>query len=260
VIGLVVAEPGRPVVYCPPVPSLSMPDRGSAGCGATNFAVTLTGVDLDRLAEPRTDDGVQFGYARLRGIWQDRSIAVDEQATPAANALHGSPETDTVPCPQPRGGWPPPPGHVLPSTVAVKRYAEQHPQRFGAVWVAFPAGTTRPTAAWTVPVVLVVSLLQGDPDQARRELQPHYAGPVCISPGNITRARLMRAAHAAQALLLDTSNGIWETTGIGPTEQTTATEGPIDVYLVVVDERLYGQFHKIGLDLLALHPVIRPVR
>jgi hypothetical protein len=41
-------------------------------------------------------------------------------------------------------------------------------------------------------------------------------------------------------------------------EATTATEGPIAVYLVVVDERLYGEFHKVGLDLLNLHPAPRP--
>ncbi len=54
---------------------------------------------------------------------------------PAANALTGPPETDTVPCPEPAGGWPAPPGHKLPDTVAVRRYAEQHPERFGATWV-----------------------------------------------------------------------------------------------------------------------------
>jgi hypothetical protein len=259
VTGLVVAEPGRPVVYCPPLPSPSMPDDGPPGCRGSNFAVTLTGVDLDRLAEPGTKDGVRFGYARLRGIWHERSIAVDQQSMPA-NARDGSPDNDPVPCPEPPGGWPAPPGHKLPSAVAVQRYAEQHPQRFGATWVAFPNGLERPTAAMTVPVVLVVSLLHGDVDQARRELRPLYDGALCISPGNITRARLTTAAYAAQSLLFDTRNGIWESSGVGPTAETTATEGPIEVHLLVVDQRLYGEFHKIGLDLLALHPAIRPIR
>jgi hypothetical protein len=41
--------------------------------------------------EPTTKAGVRFGYARLRGIWHDRTIAVDEQLTPPANALTDRP-------------------------------------------------------------------------------------------------------------------------------------------------------------------------
>jgi hypothetical protein len=118
----------------------------------------------------------------------------------------------------------------------------------------------RPTAAWTVPAVLVVNLLDGDVDQARRELQPLYDGTLCVSPGKVTKGRLTAAAYAAQSLLLDTRNGIWESSGVGPTDATTATNGPINVYLLVVDERLYGEFQQIGLDLLILQPAVRPIR
>jgi hypothetical protein len=143
--------------------------------------------------------------------------------------------------------------------VAVQRYAEQHPDRFGATWVAFPDGMERPTAAWTVPAVLVVDLLAGDVEQARHDLQPLYDGTLCISPGNVTRSRLTAAAYAGQSLLLDTRNGIWESSGVGPTEALTALEGPIEVHLLFVDERLYGEYQRIGLDLFNLHPAIRPV-
>ncbi|MFI6834054.1 hypothetical protein ACIBG5_43575 [Kribbella sp. NPDC050241] len=239
------------------------PADGSGPPGCTdNFAVTLTGVDLGRLAEPASKDGVSFGYARLRGIWHNRRIAVDEQSMPSADALYGPPDIDPVPCPEPSGGWPvpDPPRHDLPSTVAVQRYVEEHPERFGATWIAFPNGRARPARAWTVPVVLVVNLLDSDVDKARRDLEPLYDGTLCISQGAVTRSRLIQAAHAAQSLWLDLRNGIWESSGVGPTEATTATEGPIRVRLVVVDERLHGEFQTIGLDLLSLYPAVRPIR
>ncbi len=112
----------------------------------------------------------------------------------------------------------------------------------------------------TVPVVLVVNLLQGEVEQARRELQPLYDGTVCVSRGAVTRSRLIAAAYAAQSLLLDLRNGIWESSGVGPAEATTATEGPITVHVLVVDERVHAEYQRIGLDLLDLNPAVRPAR
>lgn len=257
VTGMVIAAPDRPVIYCPGLPTPSADDAPSC---PDNVAVTLTGVDLAQLAEPATKDGVGFGYARLRGIWHDRTIAVDEQSMPAADARYGPPDTDRVPCPEPAGGWPvpDPPRNDLPSTAAVQRLAAQQPERFGATWVAFPDGMARPTQAWTVPVVLVVNLLQGDVEQARRELQPLYDGTLCVSPGNVTTSRLREAATKTGSLQRDTRNGIWESSGVGPNGEYTG--GPVDVHLLVVDERLHGEFQKIGFDLLSLHPVVRPIR
>jgi hypothetical protein len=254
--GMVIAAPGRPVVYCP------SPQSPEDSCPA-NFAVTLTGVDVGRLAEPSTLDGVRYGYARLRGIWHHRTIAVDEQSMPAANALYGPLEmqTDTtVPCPEPAGGWPvPTPGRDLPSTAAVRRLTEQQPERFGATWVAAPEGGP-PGKDWTVPAVLVVNLLKGNVDQARREIEPLYDGPLCVSRGAVTESRLREAGYVVQRLLLDTRNGIWAAAGAGPTRTTSDHEKPINVLLLVVDERLYGEFQQIGLDLLRLHPAVRPIR
>lgn len=259
VTGKVIAAPERPVVYCAPLAGPGLAGDDAPSCPA-DFAVTLTGVDLGRLAEPGTTGGVRFGYARLRGIWHDRTIAVDEQSMPAANALNG-PDTDPVPCPEPAGGWPvpDPPRNDLPSTAAVERLVEQQPERFGATWVAFPDGMTRPARAWTVPVVLVVNLLKGDVDQARRDLQPLYDGTLCISPGRVTHSRLIEAARKGESLARDSRNGIWAISGLGPTEEETGLE-PIKVHLLVVDERLYGEFQKIGLDLLLLYPAVRPIR
>ncbi len=255
--GMVIAAPGRPVVYCP---HLGTPD---ASCPA-NFAVTLTGVDVGRLAEPATLDGIRFGYARLRGIWHDRTIAVDEQAMPDADSLYGPPEMEadtTVPCPEPVGGWPvpDPPSRDLPSTAAVRHFTEQRPERFGAVWFAYPKGGP-PGAEWTVPAVLVVNLLKGSADQARRDLEPLYDGPLCVSRGAVTTSRLREAGYAVQRLQVDTRNGIWAAGGAGPVQLTPDGERPIGVLLLIVDERLYGEFQKIGLDLVRLHPAVRPIR
>jgi hypothetical protein len=88
-----------------------------------------------------------------------------------------------------------------------------------------------------VPAVLVVNLLAGDVDQARRDLQPLYDGILCVSPGRITHSRLTEAAHKGVSLARDTRNGIWAISGLGPTEEETGRE-PIKVHLLVVDERL----------------------
>ena len=106
-------------------------------------------------------------------------------------------------------------------------------------------------------MVLVVTLLEGDVEQAQKDLQPLYDGNLCLSPGRVTNSRLTAAANAAHALMLDKRNGIWETSGIGSGETLI---GPIEVTLLVVDERLYGEYQKIGLDLVDLHPDVRPVR
>ncbi len=259
VTGKVIAAPERAVVYCPPVSAPSSSGDDAPSCPADS-AVTLTGVDLGRLAEPGTKDGVRFGYARLRGIWHDQTIAVDEQSMPAANALYGPPDTDPVPCPEPAGGWPvpDPPRNDLPSTAAVERLAAQQPERFGATWIAFPDGMPRTARPWTVPVVLVVNLLDGDVDRARRDLQPLYDGTLCVSSGDVTTSRLREAAHKGESLARDSRNGIVAISGVGPDGQYTG--GPVAVSLLVVDEHLYGEFQTIGLDLLNLHPAVRPIR
>ena len=109
-------------------------------------------------------------------------------------------------------------------------------------------------------MLTVVTKLIESTGQARRELQPLYDGTVCVSRGAVTRSRLIAAAYAAQSLLLDLRNGIWESSGVGPAEATTATEGPITVHVLVVDERLHAQYQLIGLDLLDLNPAVRPAR
>lgn len=258
VTGLVIAAPDQPVVYCPSLPTAADRPEAAPGC-SPNFAVTLTGVDLDRLAEPGTKNGVRFGYAQVRGLWRERSIAVEEQSVPPKIARPVPTELDTVPCPEPSGGWkvPDPPLRDLPSTTALERFAQQHPGRYGAIWNAFPQGFPPGTPEWTVPVVLVVTLLDGDVEQAEKELQPLYEGNLCLSPGHVTNSRLTEAANAAHALMLDKRNGIWETSGIGSGETLI---GPIEVTLLVVDERLYGEYQKIGLDLVDLHPDVRPIR
>jgi hypothetical protein len=258
VTGMVIAVPERPVVYCPPLSAPSSSGDDAPSCPA-DFAVTLTGVDLGRLAEPGTRDGVRYGYARLRGIWHDHTIAVDEQAIPAANALNGPLDTDPVPCPEPAGGWPvpDPPRIDLPSTAAVERLAAQHPERFGATWVAFPEGMPQNGRAGTVPVVLVVNLLDGDVDQARRDLEPLYDGTLCVSPGNVTTSRLTEAARTGDSLARDSRNGIWTISGVAPGGEYVG--GPVEAHLLVLDERLYGEFQKIGFDLFNLHPAVRPI-
>lgn len=88
------------------------------------------------------------------------------------------------------------PGATCPALRQCRVFAEQQPERFGATWVAFPGGLP-PAATYTVPVVLVVNLLEGDVDQACRDLEPLYTERCASALGRVTRSKLREAQHAA---------------------------------------------------------------
>ena len=63
--GQVVALPGRPVQLCAPYATISIyPEPVPAPC---RVAVTVTGLDLDRLTHRQERDGAVWGSARVEG-------------------------------------------------------------------------------------------------------------------------------------------------------------------------------------------------
>lgn len=261
VSGTVVAAPGRPVVYRPDLPSAGVGrdpgDEPPPTCSAT-FAVTLTGVDLDRLADPGTRKGVRFGRVTLRGVWHGRTIEVREQTPPAALPPVLPPVHGTVPCPAPPGGWKT--GRWGDALIAAQKliaYVESRPDRFVGTAVATLSGLP---LTWTEPPAIVtevitVSVLQGDLAHARRDLRKLYPGNLCVYRGTrlFAPAEVQTANTSMTNLLQDTRNGIW---GFGP----GTTTQPGDVELLVLDERVYGEIEKIGLKYFELKPAVRPVR
>lgn len=254
VTGTIFAAPGQPVVYCPNLPSTG--ESPATTCPA-RLAVTLTGVDLDRLTNPGTRNGVRFGDATVRGIWHDRTIDVREQTPPPAEPPVRPPVADTVPCAPPAGGWKQ--GNWGDAPLAAQplfRYVDSRPDRFVGSGTAIVAGlpSTWTQAPTTVTEVITVSVLKGDLARARRDLEKLYKGNLCVYRGSrlFEPAELASANAAMDVLVADDSNAIY---GFG---HGTTTE-PGEVELLVIDQRVYDAIERIGFEYFDLKPDIRPV-
>jgi hypothetical protein len=258
VTGQVIAAPGQAVVFCPPrataddpqVPPLRpgeipTPDvTDPAPTCPTTLAVALTGVDLDRLSSPVTVQRMRAGQATLRGTWHGRSIDVTEQTAPKQT----TPALDNVvPCPAPAGGWKVDNAERTIEQNALDAYVRGQPDRFSHIGIANLDTTSSGNVA-----VMVVPVVSGEVDSARRELEAVYQGNMCVTRGVLSIAEGQRIAQRAGVLGNDKANSI---SGVALGTHT----GRIKVRLFIVTEQLYEQFMDIGVDKLELDPVVRPV-
>ncbi len=253
--GQVIAAPGKPVVYCAPHAETAigyLPGHEPAPTCQEGLAVTLVGVDLDRLSDARTVKGVRVGQATLRGTWQERTITVTEQSPPGHPQYRSTGPPEKPPCAAPPGGWQP---GELSGLDALDGYLNQHPDRFGGLWIGWPDGypsgpTDGPDYAGRTQVA-VVEVVTGDLEAAQRELAAIFAGNLCVARGRITLAEAARVRMLVERLMDDRGTGISSAGGAG--------QYGVTVQLTVLDERLYGAFARIGLDALDLQPAVRPV-
>ncbi len=262
VAGTVVAAPGKPVVWCPDIPkAMTMPGgRGEIvpSC-ADRYAVTVTGVDLDRLSQPRTVKGVRAGEATLRGSWQDRTIAVDEQLPRPQQLSTPTPTPpDRVPCTEPAGGWKRGKwGDLGLRGQRMFAYVGSHPERFGRSTTMHPDDVLYPTIPPDdLTEVYVVEVLDGNLEQARRDLAARYDGNICVIAGD-PASRLMpdgvaRANAVLQELIEDETSGVW---GFGRVEQ----HQPGQIDLVVLDESVHVKLKAVGLEHFEPAPGVRPI-
>ncbi|WP_432948290.1 hypothetical protein ACQPXM_13315 [Kribbella sp. CA-253562] len=257
VTGQVIAAPGDAVVFCPPVastadPQLSVlrpgkspsPVRPPAPTCPAALAVTLTGVDLDRLSSPVSVDGTRAGRATLRGIWHGRSIDVTEQAEPK----QATPHPDGVPCPAPAGGWKADDGNTVRTRNALASYVRARPERFADIRAGYPDTTSSGNVS-----VMVVPVVSGELDSTQRELEAVYEGNLCVTRGVLSIAEAQRLAERVGAL---NNNGANFISGVA----LDTPNGRVVVALFMVTEHLHEQFVAIGLEKLELNPVVRPVR
>ena len=91
---------GRPTVASPGPPPCPQPCPN---------ALTVTGLDLDRLSDRKERDGAVWGRARVEGVYRARTLTVTRQEAYVSDRKDRVTAADPVPCPEPAGGWPRPP-------------------------------------------------------------------------------------------------------------------------------------------------------
>jgi hypothetical protein len=250
--GLVIAAPGKPVVFCQPLPIPAVGGRPEAPPSCpTNHAVKLTGVDLDRLSRPSTIQGVRSGSAHLIGIWTDGSIAVQEQNVP--RPFHE--ENMEVPCAPPPGGWPVT-NEAYPISKKLQAFVDARPDQLGAIWIGWPKGTPGSDlpdgSPSPKPTVVMVGVAHGDVAAIRQAVEPLSAGNLCVYRTRFSQNEVKQLGAAVMALPLEQFGLDGPGLGVG--------DRPVDISLLVVNEQALAVLRPIGLDKLNLQPVVRPVR
>ena len=253
--GMVLAAPGQPIRFCAPALTAGVARFGEPeGAPDCQFGVAVTGVDIDRLANAEQREGVRFGKASLRGTWRAGTLQVTQQGPPAPTTT--VPPVPDTPCPPPAKGWAttgPVDGKELHQYVE-----EEHPDRFRRLRVSYPNGwaTSAPGATPQAGAVevMVVEVVRGDVDTARRELRKRYAGNLCVvhRPGAKSLAD-QTATHdtvqpALSRLMHDPANGIYSSGGADT----------VIIDLVVLTPALYDKLVELDLDSVEVHPWLRP--
>jgi hypothetical protein len=248
--GLVIAAPGKPVVFCRPLPRAAVGGlpESPPRCPA-NHAVELTGVDLDRLSQPSTIQGVRSGSAHLIGIWTDGSIAVQEQNAP--RPFHD--ENMEVPCAPPPGGWPVTTETSL--TSKLQAFVDARPDQLGAIWIGWPEGGPGPDSPGAdpslKPSVVMVGVAHGEVAAIRQAVEPLFAGNLCVYRTRFSQTEVKQFAAAVTALPLEQFGVEGPGLGVG--------DRPVSIGLLVVNEQALAVLGPIGLDKLDLRPSVRPV-
>lgn len=248
--GEVIAVPGKSPIYCAPHAEVAIgypPGKEPAPTCSADISVRLIGVDLDRLTEASTIKGVRSGQARLVGIWQDRTVTVQEQTAPAVVKATPSPRKDAVPCPVPSGGWP-----LISSNIDRPEVSQWLAARAGQIdnpALLYPEGASR-----TKPMVVRIGVAHGDLDTFRREFEKVYQGNLCVVRATFSQKDVENIQNALMSAY-DQKLGITGSSGPG-------LEGgdKIHLSLLVFDERTRTAVAPIGLDKLALNPAVIPLR
>jgi hypothetical protein len=159
--GLVVARSSSNVRFCVPLMLASL-TSGPPKCGSF---VKTTGVDLSRLSNRRTVDGVTFGDAYLAGSLQDGTLHVSQQTPP--RPATSEPSLRQPPCQAPKGGWAR--SDAPPSLDPVDGYERTHPHEVSSLALFHPAART-----W------VVTIASTNPARTSAILESTYPDQLCV--------------------------------------------------------------------------------
>jgi hypothetical protein len=247
VSGEIIAVPGKPVVFCPPrfTPAIGYPPgKEPAPSCPENLAVTLKGVDLDRLTGPQTIKGVRTAMATLIGIWGDRSIDVQEQKPPTAPVEKPFPP---LPCPAPAGGWVSKPSNI--NSTAVTNFLTAHADQVAGAVMHYPKGTSR-----GAPLVVMIGVAHGDLNAFRIAFEKVYQGNLCVAPVLLSRTDSERISQQIGEVMGRKELGITSGSGSGP------DGGRALVQMVAYTEEVKAALAPIGLDVIEVGPAVKPVK
>jgi hypothetical protein len=229
--GEVVALPGRPVQLCPPRPvaraDVAGPPEPPPPC---EIAVTLEGLDLDRISEREERDGAVWGLALVEGVYRAGTVTVTRQDAPIAPPRDDVTAPDEVPCPEPPGGWPRQPrGGLEPELTRLRQVIEAHSGVLSDVYVRYPYGWHLQDESNRKGTEVYVVGTTGDVAEAEAMLRAVFpAEHLCV-----TRVTWSKDAMAAAEEQLRSEAA--KQAGISDVRPETLTDRVV-AHLVVLDE------------------------
>ena len=247
--GQVIAAPGKPVVYCIPV-ATDLPAIVGEGPKAPKCAqgaeITVTGVDVDKLPQLTTVQGVRSGFAHLEGIWTDGKIAVDKQGPVVNKPI----DLGKVPCAPPVGGWQPGDSNDL-VTAAVAAFVDARPSQLQEISIGWPNGVPAGNGTPTGPSVLMIGVAHGDLAQIRQLVAPLVKGNLCVRQVKLSKSEIEKLRNQLAAVPASVLKPLSYGGGVG--------DPPVNIDLVVLDDKAVTALEPLGLDNLNIEPVVRPV-
>jgi hypothetical protein len=249
--GQVVALPGRPVQLCAPYATISIyPEPVPAPC---RVAVTVTGLDLDRLSHRRERDGAVWGSARVEGVYRAGTLTVTRQLDDRPGPVPDVVTADRVPCPEPPGGWQRQPADPSRLIDALNAAVQADPDTYNGPWVRYPYGWHLQDTSDRKGIEVYVVGTTGDLEAARAalaELVP--AEHLCVTTVRWSKA----AMDAAQRQLTGPPA---EAAGISG-GHGELLEDRVVADLVVLDERASRFLAGVADGRVTARPLLRTVR
>ncbi|NEA32269.1 hypothetical protein [Streptomyces sp. SID13031] len=253
--GKIMVAPGQGPIFCAPqmeampAPLIEPATEPPAPHCRPENSIKLIGVDLDRLTDPKTTQGVRTGLAQLIGIWKDRTITVEEQKPGKVQPVRQPGDAaNELPCPEPAGGWP-----SLASNLDSKRVQNfltaNADQVYGPI-MSYPHGSSR-----GAPVVVRLGVAHADVAAFRKLFETIYDGNLCMYPTKLSVTDSQRISDAIGNLMATRKElGIQTGGGQG------ADGDHVQLAAVVLDETLKTALEPLGLEYLDLEVDVKPVR
>ncbi|MFG1817307.1 hypothetical protein ACGFIF_26365 [Kribbella sp. NPDC049174] len=247
--GQVIAAPGKEPVFCPPLPRPAIgwaKGQEPAPSCEPQYAVTLKGLDLSRLADAKTIKGVRTGQTQVTGIWAGQAIEVQDQRVPQTRSTTAELQVppDQVPCPEPAGGWKA--GYLDIDKVAVSKFLDSRQDQANDPRVLYPKGHT-PGA----PEVYTIGVAHGDLAAFRTAFEKVYDGNLCVHQVKLSNADLAK---------IGTSIGDVINKGLGVYGYGAADVDKFGIMALVYDEALKTALTPGGLENFDLEVAVKPVK